>query len=477
MPTGPSGQYNIDATDSTEPQNTRYVADFAAELRAMKLRMNSAISNLGSLTGALMADGTNYMTGKLGVGVVANASYMLDVSGATRFSGNVTVSNGRVLVDNGVNYTPSNPSVQNSGLTVYGSYGGGITMIDGTAYLGAYSVAGELWFGLGTSAGIQGRLRVLNSGVTAYGGSTSEVRSEAASGYAAFLAKASGTNSCYNFYWNATGERARITVSDDTSFVISRGTSAATSFSLDSSGNAQVHGDQVLVGTASGNVQKRVGFVNSTYYHYLCLNTDGSFALWDNTNAKNRWISGSNGYFSVETALQAGFGQAGNKYMLFSNADRYAYFYMNSSGGDIGLYDATASKTRWKSALDGMLSAPYFRAVEPKAIGYDTGAGGSVTQLTNKTTGVTLHKPTGRITTHNESMAPGVTKYFPLSNNTVTANSVVCVSADPSTCAAAYNISTYCSNGTCIILLQNNSGVTLSDAIGLNFVVLNGATS
>jgi len=49
----PTGTYTIDATNSTEPLDSRYVADFPAELRAMKTRMNSALSFIQNGSGAI----------------------------------------------------------------------------------------------------------------------------------------------------------------------------------------------------------------------------------------------------------------------------------------------------------------------------------------------------------------------------------------------------------------------------------------
>jgi hypothetical protein len=37
-------------------------------------------------------------------------------------------------------------------------------------------------------------------------------------------------------------------------------------------------------------------------------------------------------------------------------------------------------------------------------VGYQTGDGGSVTQATDKTTGVTLSKPSGKVTMHNAAL-------------------------------------------------------------------------
>ena len=118
-----TGTYTIDATNNAEPLDSRYVADFPAELRAMKTRMNSAISSIGSLTGALMADGTNYMTGKLGIGGVASASLMLHLYGNARMEGTVTVVGKQDIT--GIGFGPGTGSVVNAASTVRGGYGGG----------------------------------------------------------------------------------------------------------------------------------------------------------------------------------------------------------------------------------------------------------------------------------------------------------------------------------------------------------------
>lgn len=50
-------------------------------------------------------------------------------------------------------------------------------------------------------------------------------------------------------------------------------------------------------------------------------------------------------------------------------------------------------------------------------LGYGPGAGGSVTQATSKSTAVTLNKPCGQITMHNQSLAAGATAIFALYNS------------------------------------------------------------
>lgn len=67
--------------------------------------------------------------------------------------------------------------------------------------------------------------------------------------------------------------------------------------------------------------------------------------------------------------------------------------------------------------------------VSPTAvIGYSTGAGGAVTQITSSSTGVTLSKPAGQITTVALTTAAGAEEEFTVTNTLVAATDVVVVS-------------------------------------------------
>ena len=62
------------------------------------------------------------------------------------------------------------------------------------------------------------------------------------------------------------------------------------------------------------------------------------------------------------------------------------------------------------------------------AIGYATGAGGAVTQLTNRTTGVTLSKLSGTITTNTASLAAEASADFVVTNTLVAIGDVIVLS-------------------------------------------------
>ena len=108
------------------------------------------------------------------------------------------------------------------------------------------------------------------------------------------------------------------------------------------------------------------------------------------------------------------------------------------------------------------------------AIGYGTGSGGTVTQLTDKGTPVTLHKPTGRITTASSSLAAGASVVFSVINNVVTSQSVAIINWDTSN----YRVESYaCSAGSFAIRVTNVTGAARSEALDLMYTIIKGANS
>lgn len=112
------------------------------------------------------------------------------------------------------------------------------------------------------------------------------------------------------------------------------------------------------------------------------------------------------------------------------------------------------------------------------SIGYPTGTGGTVTQATSRTTGVTLDKITGEITLFGPTTIAGHgNQEFTLTNSTIGANDVVMVCIKSGITAAQYTVGvTAVAAGSCKISLQNiNNSVTPSDTPVLQFVVIKGA--
>jgi len=106
-------------------------------------------------------------------------------------------------------------------------------------------------------------------------------------------------------------------------------------------------------------------------------------------------------------------------------------------------------------------------------LGYTAEASGTVTQLTDKSTGVTLNKSAGQITTNNAALANATNVTFTLTNSTISAKDVVVLSVSSGATAGAYNcwISSK-ATGSCTITLRNISASPLSEAVVINFAVI-----
>jgi hypothetical protein len=104
--------------------------------------------------------------------------------------------------------------------------------------------------------------------------------------------------------------------------------------------------------------------------------------------------------------------------------------------------------------------------------------GGTVTQATNKTTGVTLSTHSGQITTNNAALAAAAEATFTVTNTLVAAVDVVVVNVASGGTSGEYLA--HCSAlaaGSFDITLANMSASSASDAVVINFAVIKGASS
>ena len=112
-------------------------------------------------------------------------------------------------------------------------------------------------------------------------------------------------------------------------------------------------------------------------------------------------------------------------------------------------------------------------------IGYSSAAQGTVTQATDKSTGVTLNKSAGRITMNNAALAGGAVVSFILTNNLISTNDTLIVNVSSNTTgstAGAYTTYvSYLSAGTALISLRNLSATSYSEAVIINFAIIHGA--
>jgi hypothetical protein len=104
--------------------------------------------------------------------------------------------------------------------------------------------------------------------------------------------------------------------------------------------------------------------------------------------------------------------------------------------------------------------------------------GGTVTQATSKSTGVTLNTRSGAITMNNAGLTTFTTVGFVLTNSTIGANDLVVVAIKSGATANAYQVAVGAiSAGSCRIEVRNNTAGTLSEALVLSFRVIRGSTT
>lgn len=117
-----------------------------------------------------------------------------------------------------------------------------------------------------------------------------------------------------------------------------------------------------------------------------------------------------------------------------------------------------------------------FGQIQGRLLGYieDKGIGSSVTQLTNRTTGVTINTPCGTITTDDASLAAAGEATFVVTNSEVQANDVVVLSVQDA--GATGTVMAYVSDvadGAFSVTLTNLHASTAStNAVVLNFAII-----
>jgi len=106
-------------------------------------------------------------------------------------------------------------------------------------------------------------------------------------------------------------------------------------------------------------------------------------------------------------------------------------------------------------------------------IGYATGAGGAVTQGTDKSTTVVLSKPCGTITTHAESLNAATEATFTVTNTLVAATDTIALSIQSGGTSGEYEAHvTQVAAGSFDIALSNLTAGALADAVLINFAVI-----
>ena len=138
-----------------------------------------------------------------------------------------------------------------------------------------------------------------------------------------------------------------------------------------------------------------------------------------------------------------------------------------ATGGSVAIHTGSIERVKIDSSGNVLVTSV-------AGLGYGTGAGGTVTQATSRTTGVTLNKPTGAITLVS---AAGSTSWqsFTVTNSLVAATDVVCVVQKSGTDKYMMHV-TNVAAGSFQITFATTGGTTTEQPV-FNFAVIKGSTS
>jgi hypothetical protein len=106
-------------------------------------------------------------------------------------------------------------------------------------------------------------------------------------------------------------------------------------------------------------------------------------------------------------------------------------------------------------------------------IGYRTGAGGAVTQITSAATAVTLNKPCGQITTVALTTAAAAEEAFVVNNSLVSASDVIALSTTYAGAGKPVVSVTNVGAGVFTVNVTNVSANALDALMVINFAVVN----
>lgn len=149
------------------------------------------------------------------------------------------------------------------------------------------------------------------------------------------------------------------------------------------------------------------------------------------------------------------------------------------NANDVNITGGAIQDVSFSGSFTGITSITSESFKTTNDIGFTTGAGGTVTQITSKSTGVTLNKPSGQITMNGAELSRNSGVTFTLTNSFIAATDVVIVNIASGATLGTYTVTVDAvAAGSCAIHLHNHTtGTDPAEAVVLNFVVIKGAHS
>lgn len=175
--------------------------------------------------------------------------------------------------------------------------------------------------------------------------------------------------------------------------------------------------------------------------------------------------------------VTSGYEQAGTTTMTFDDAGDSVLFYS---------VETSAGVYRWRIlASDGITgpvsqeTATFGSDIASTAGTLDVQDGGTVTQATSITTGVTLNTHSGQITTVSSTLAAAAEATFTVTNSTVSATDVVIAHLGSTSSAGTplVVVSAVAAGSFDVTIANLHASAALDNTMVINFVVIKGASS
>jgi hypothetical protein len=105
-------------------------------------------------------------------------------------------------------------------------------------------------------------------------------------------------------------------------------------------------------------------------------------------------------------------------------------------------------------------------------IGYTTGSGGTVTQLTSRVTTVVLNRLCGNITMFSSAVLAAASSQFTFTNSFIAVGDIVLITHNSTTNACSWVCETIAGAGSATVVVKNISAASITEATPLKFIVI-----